>query len=1768
MAQDVIARVHLVAEKLQQKAQDAQKKGNEAAARSLTSSVSDLRQALALISEQRHLLALRHGESDDAIDDNMEELTSRLTKVQTMLIKKSEDMKVKGNVTARTALQQAAETVTQARMRILKQQQTLFGFSERWKMLETAGNYDTKYKNNEETLVERVQRLVELEHVVLEVWPEYEIEELKNAILRSREIENDMKRVKGRAKERQEEDAALLEQQREACQAMEQLVRESDQEIQHVTRKAAEERQTLKLKLESLTLENERLKHDHDEEVIRLKRQLTSAMDVIEKIKMDQMKELKVEIIDMVEEKEEMATRYIDEVNKLHRQLEHLQANLVEKGDIDESQGKETAKVDADEDTKVEQNKESINCDTLEHKVEEKRVALEDKLKLLQNEVNGLRSEKEDITKSYLDEVTKLRKVFTDEIEELQSQIERMTASFKLNEKTIGKNNELQALRDEVKDLHVRNERLKQSHVDELEQLRQNHLNELEDLRLQLDQMTVDSTLSTSLVGNELQQLQAEIGALTIEKDRLVKEHTDTIENLNSQVKDNRAEQSQNEHLESSDEEVGDMNDHIDVPILELDEDEIQYPNLPAEDEVDRSCSIQDDSGLELSNPNELDTQSANYDEHLRAQILRLNAEVQLTTESLLKEKREALDEVQHTHKVEICRLEASFNTLQAQISEFEARCQRQQSTILTLQDEQVELEHRIELLTTEKTETITLQSMHEDEITRLNQSVVDREKTVNFLSNQVKELESALAAKSAEENDATASLERCEATLKDVRLQLDDQMRKCGRLQSEVQEAQDSNEESEKYLVQLRIELCEMTTVLMSLGENLDIVSTLTDRMWHCQEAADLCGAIVSVLSNVEGLRDQLRTMKMQLNDLRREGEKHEFVFNQFVQSLDWRLFAKDGDDKELVKKNVESDTNFDDLLSDANTNCAQWLNELQQLRDGIETYTIKIQTLEQEKQRIQEQFEKAEDSRHELEVVIESLNECIADSASLYDQQQQTLQQQEVVELQQQLTNVRNEFERYRVRSHTALKKMEKRAELLNGMRRENEVLIKQVEKSSEEREQADAARRTSKMHLNQVQETLEMMQVEFNQFAVEKSCIIAELEEETQRLIVEKERLSSKNAELTIKIEELMAQKQQMEDESKRVKEAERTALQTRLNAATAAIQTATDDLQTAHDALGVSKAECDKRQRRIEALEQQLKASYNALPSEANAHSIASTDVPSADSKIVVGNAKQLTDLRASETALRQQLEDARVELTSLQERFVTTKAANADKIFVLEEQSRKLELELAVAMEEKSRLISELKSTRTAQNGGGTLRLINQVKSDDSNNEVSQLRSALNDATTEIALLTRALDACRDELQEVRDPINAESEKESVAVTKISAVLHAKDDALKRLRKQVLGLQEEVQTLSEEKTAFELKAEQDELEEIQATRKHLQSEKERAMQTHRRQTLVLNLSQQIATVVNELQARLEDHSSAYRSVCEFRDDNRAVIFPDRTVEADVEYEECLVMRSGVVIKAGANFQLPVFCEQSGWCVVWSFSIKEEAADVLFKLTAKILDRTSTEVEIVSPERINDMSGSFLVQHDGTTLVFEWDNAFSWLNEKTLDYHVSIQEPLTVQIQQVRRTERELKTRLKRLNDGLVLIQEEAKRRYELVATLQRLEECEAMKEIQLTELKTRRTKVMEQKVQFQEEMDGLKADLAVLLAEQDELEDIERRITKVWNEAMTERDDVEMTLQLAGNGAQMESLAHELNDEIKVVRKQLACEVKMDEVVINREDDNS
>ena len=60
-----------------------------------------------------------------------------------------------------------------------------------------------------------------------------------------------------------------------------------------------------------------------------------------------------------------------------------------------------------------------------------------------------------------------------------------------------------------------------------------------------------------------------------------------------------------------------------------------------------------------------------------------------------------------------------------------------------------------------------------------------------------------------------------------------------------------------------------------------------------------------------------------------------------------------------------------------------------------------------------------------------------------------------------------------------------------------------------------------------------------------------------------------------------------------------------------------------------------------------------------------------------------------------------------------------------------------------------------------------------------------------------------------------------------------------------------------------------------------------------------------------------------------------------------------------------------------------------------------------------VTLVEPHRVSEQSGVFEVEattDDGddasSTLVFEWDNSYSWLTDKTLDYHVTFLEPLTV------------------------------------------------------------------------------------------------------------------------------------------------------------------
>ncbi|KAE9334833.1 hypothetical protein PR003_g13317 [Phytophthora rubi] len=2043
MAADVSARVHLVAEKLAQKSADAQRKGNEGAARALSASVVDLRAAMALLAEQRHLLARRRGEGDEQEDDadaHVQELATRLTRVENMLGKKSEDMKLKGNEGAAAALQQSAGAVDKGRALLLEQQQTIFGLRGRWEKLQGVVDRAEEGESKEEEeetphgrLIARVRHLARLGGVLNEVFPECEeAEEVQQEVERLREeaqtareetaevnemlkqeslalleAKKEMERMTQREMVRQEEDAALLEQQREACQAMEELVRESDQEIQRMTQTAAaraEELQSLRVEMESVASEKERLVRAHVDEVNELQTQLASAMDALTMkadesagVDADEFQALQTKLDELTSEKEDLIKTHADEIQELRLQLENATAFLAAKAedtaasDVDEldslqtqvdnlvSEKEDLVKTHANEVEEL-QNAHAVEIECLRQQLESATAQLEsstaqlenataslaaraednassdaDELESLQTQVDNLVSEQESLIKSHSNEVEELQQAHTKEIQELRQQLEGATACLaaeaednaafdadeleslqthvdgltsekeglikahageidelqkshrieieairqqlddainslgaKTEEMASLDAEEVQPLQAQVNSLMMEKEDIMQSHADETEELRRQlesvtaslgsqgetidadelqslkneistlmtekkseldklqatHLDEIEDLRRQLNNAAaallakpVEQVVSNA---DELQQLRAEVGALTIEKDHLVKEHAGEIEKLKQQVEGTASDKdSVSDNKADLGEEGGDENEAVgDVPVLELEEEEEEESHPTAEDEVETNSSadnVASDSKkaveLQVAFDN-LQVQLAGYDERLQSQqntistLERKQEELQEQIELLTNDKtnaNEAVAELQRAHDAEVLAMQTNLDTLQAQVTEYEERYQAQQNTILTLEKEQTELQERIDLLDNEKDETMdALKNSHGEETARFVQRLTECEGVIESLSSQVSETKDSLAAKLAEHNETADALERCESELRTCRSELDAQVRECSQVKNDLEALQNAestkSEEVHTRLSQLVAELGELVTSFGSTEKvDAEAVRAFTGKAWESREVTELCSRLASLLTELVSVQDQLHTTEEQRESMHKECDSQRLPICQFVENADWRLFAKGGQDEEEVVESLKSAKDVADHLTVAKTNISRWLDELQQLRDRVQADTIKVNDLEQEKLQEQERLVALEISKRDLDSLVGSLNEQLAvlrsekedvmetaeklkvqnHSASVQGQQLQAAQQEEVAELQQQLATVRSDFERYRVRSHTALKKMEKRAELLNGMRKDNEVLLKQVQESDQQREQAETVRRESEARLQEVLRTQEMMQADFDQFTAEKARVIAELEEEVQRLVSERDQTVKQIQELTLKIQDLEKEKTQIEEESERIKEAEQEAFQARLNIATAAVQTAKQDLQKAHDALEASKAENDKRQKLIDSLELELEQQRAIVPSA----TVASSSSPviqsptayapllsSSSSEVnqnVAGLEKELSALRASEVSLRKQLDDARAELTALQERFATTKAANAEKVFALEEQSNHWKIELAAANEEVRRLNAMLEEQKCRTNqaalSNGTPSVpssVNQQPQEqhsahtaripDLSEEVRELKTELTDANTEIALLTRALDACREELQGARDQIDLlgpsssepESSEDPTGPSKVSAVLVAKDEALKKLRVRVLELQEEMQTLREEKGALELELEKEELGELRASRKTMQSEKERAMQLQRRHTLVSGFEKQVTTLVNELQQRLEDHSNAFREVCDFRDEHRAALFiNDGGVTGDVnaaghagalEFEECLVMRSGVVIKAGASFQLPVICEKRGWRVVWNFSVKEDAADVSFELDASMADATSAQVEVVSPERMNEMSGVFQVQHDNTTLVFEWDNSFSWLNEKTLDYHVSIQEPLTPQAQKVRQSERDLQTKAKLLGDGLALIQAEAQRRSELSATLERLRECESTKNKHLEEFGARKSEVLTQKTRFQEEMDEQKAAFSAMLREQDELEDVERSIMRAWEAAVAEREDVEMTLQLAGNGAQLEALAQDIEEQAEIVAEQL------------------
>ncbi|KAI9920493.1 hypothetical protein PsorP6_015826 [Peronosclerospora sorghi] len=385
--------------KVASKGTGRKRKGQDSAARGLLASVSDVRDALALLAEQRHLLARHNDEGEEpdheAANAHVHKLAGRLARVSVMLGKKAEDMKTKENEHAAV---------------LLAQQQTIFGLLERWEQVESVvfGEKGTPRTSREDTrgheqepsapnqLVARVQYLVNLHDVAaavlpgckevqevgkeLKKWQQVEKEtqelrcELEHARKEAEEVKRtlkdesaaletmtiEMKRVTEREVTRQEEDAVLLEQQREACQAMEQLLRESDQEIQRIVGSAArqaEELESLRREMESLNADKKRLVRIHLEEVEELQGQLTRAMDTLstktkehEDTQTQEIQTLQTQLASMKVEKETLVNETMDEIKKLQCQLDQA---LIQKIKID-ALGKEKEGLEKLHSTEVE----------------------------------------------------------------------------------------------------------------------------------------------------------------------------------------------------------------------------------------------------------------------------------------------------------------------------------------------------------------------------------------------------------------------------------------------------------------------------------------------------------------------------------------------------------------------------------------------------------------------------------------------------------------------------------------------------------------------------------------------------------------------------------------------------------------------------------------------------------------------------------------------------------------------------------------------------------------------------------------------------------------------------------------------------------------------------------------------------------------------------------------------------------------------------------------------------------------------------------------------------------------------------------------------------------------------------------------------------------------------------------------------------------------------------------------------------------------------
>lgn len=1014
-------------------------------------------------------------------------------------------------------------------------------------------------------------------------------------------------------------------------------------------------------------------------------------------------------------------------------------------------------------------------------------------------------------------------------------------------------------------------------------------------------------------------------------------------------------------------------------------------------------------------------------------------------------------------------------------------------------------------------------------------------------------------------------------------------------RLQERLQLKEESIEDARR---QLEAKLSALRSDVQTLCESFEstayanpevVTQSLGDLVLE-NESRVLRDAFVGQMRSYAALKQQFDRVQADEQELREMSTK-------FLSSCE-SVLTNDAD---------SAITDIGDRFSRVQLDVAKALDEISFLKESVEKKSDAERVLKQKLGgflELQQKMSSATDAVHRLELQLETvevekivlaseLKELKSKSIDGADREEARAQEVEALELR--LKELEADFERYRGRSHTALKKVEKRAELLNGMRKENEQLKKQFEDAEaecqrvleSERRLADSLQEATQLH-KMMQEEHQQREVESAKQVVAYEAKLVGLAEEQQ--IVQRELLKANETLTKLEREksELADIRNQFYEQERAAQDAELATLVLKYQAKEDEVVALTEDIQELKTQIETQAAELTESARAAKNVQVQLREFENTVAR-------LESELP----------AVRTTEQSSSSDVADETVKTLQEELRRLQAVFVEEKATSEKKCAEMAAQVSQLKLEAKATEDTIQRLSHEINDKSIlVEPAAAQVKPESQVAAVHEaefviclQGEKRALESNLHEQEARIAQLKSQMTGYEHRIEFLEEQIRLEEvdssdqqyeqqQQQSSSAT-ASNVSTLKDEAIRELRHQVLDLQEQLQHFEEEHAARELEQERGELEQIQTARMELQKKSAHALQLNQRKALVGTFKQHLHTVVDELQRGLDDHSAAFRDACEFRDahskrkadaetaaaaadengplpaeaastEDSAPVESSRSSDrtsaaAGDEFEEYLIMNSGVVIKAGASFKLPVFCEKKGWRVVWTFTVKEDGADVGFALAAESAGSKSNDDGhklIVAPERVNTLSGVFNIEDDsGVTLVFEWDNTFSWLNEKTLDYHVSVQEPLSVEKKQIKVQERSLLSSSKQIRDGLAILAAEAASRAQLKSAVDHLRTSEEEKDAYLKQFNARKDDILQQKAALQQQMEELKNALSGMLSEQDEIEDDTRTLLKAWDGADAEREDAETTIRLAET-SQFENLAAQLEAQVQTLEQAL------------------